>query len=454
MQALLRELVQRAQRLTLADVPADVVAVAKLGLTDFFGVACAGTDMPVAQNVYAYIEENQKREGQSVLLGRNERLAASNAALFNATAGHALDFDDVSWATIGHPSVVVAPVALSCAQSENADGEKLLLAYIAGVEVMHQIARWTMPKLSEQGWHTTPANGVFGATTAAALLMELSEQEMVNALAIAATRAFGIRANFGSQTKALHAGLAAQCGVECALLARCGITGRDNAIEAADGYAQCLALPIDREKVMVDFGEFWDLRENGLVIKQYPCCSGAHPTLDVWREYLESHHLKPEEIESIYAGVSLLGPRELSCHRPINAVQAKFSLEYAVAARLIHGEITVDTYVDEKLQDPRIQDFMQRIDMRIDPELEKLGFIGTAPIRLHVKLKTGEEIALANDLAMGNPEKPLTALQFEKKFMRCVAPRAGEANAQQFWNTLQAIEKASQEAVLALGAIN
>jgi 2-methylcitrate dehydratase PrpD len=135
-------------------------------------------------------------------------------------------------------------------------------------------------------------------------------------------------------------------------------------------------------------------------------------------------------------------------------VQAKFSLEYAIAARLIHGEVGIGTFTDEKVNDPRIQSFMKKVDMRIDPELEKLGFIGTAPIRMRVKLIDGETISLANDLAMGNPEKPLTPAKFEKKFMNCVVPGAGNDAAQRWWTTLQTLESASIEAVASLGALS
>ena len=174
--------------------------------------------------------------------------------------------------------------------------------------------------------------------------------------------------------------------------------------------------------------------------------------LDIWDDFLNERPLSPDDIESIYAGVSLLGPRELSCHHPINCVQAKFSLEYAIAARLIHGEVGVNTFTDEKVLDQRIQSFMKKVHMRIDPELEKLGFIGTAPIRMRVTLKSGATLALANDLAMGNPEKPLTPVKFEKKFMNCVVPGADSELARVWWNTLQTIETATPEAIASLGA--
>lgn len=452
MTGLLSVLAHRAKAISIKNVPFKVRETAKLGLSDFFAVTVAGQGMPVVRSTLSYAQEVLPTQGDSVLLGSSYRTHFLVAALANATAGHALDFDDVSWSTIGHPSVAVAPVSFALAQHTHASGEKILLSYILGVELMHQIARWTMPALSERGWHTTPTNGVFGATTAAAILLNLSEEQFTHALGIAATRAFGLRANFGSQTKALHAGLCAQTGIECALLAKHGITSRDNAIEAADGYAQCFCN-IEKQNYSIKLGEFWDLENVGLVIKQYPCCSGTHPTLDVWGEFIERHDIRVDEIANIEAGVSLLGPRELSCHEPVNAVQAKFSLEYAIASRLIYGDISIDSFSEEKVNDPRVQSLMKRIHMFIDPELAKLGFIGTAPIRMKVVLKNGSEFHLSNDLAQGNPKKPLSESQFSKKFKNCVTRYAPENLTQQWYEQLQTLEKQNTETIFSIGLL-
>ena len=153
-----------------------------------------------------------------------------------------------------------------------------------------------MPALSERGWHTTPVYGVFGAAAAACFIYYgASLMETVNALAIAASRAGGVRGNFGTQTKALHAGLSAADGIECAQMAMCGITGSSGVIEKADGFAKCFvgsSLPKNDEVT-----NEWDLEKNGLVFKRYPCCSGSHPANDVWDEYVRKTNLQVEDIE-------------------------------------------------------------------------------------------------------------------------------------------------------------
>ena len=377
------------------DLPDGEIAAARAALTDFVAVAAAGSGTSVVRNAAAYAAQNERAGGYVQQLGRSVRFSPRTAAFLNGTAAHALDFDDVSWTTIGHPTVGIAPTALSLAVAQGLSGREFLTAYVVGAECAHQIARWTMPQLSEHGWHTTLANGVFGAA---------------------------------------------------------GITGKDDALEASDGYAACFAARLPSEKCTVDVGCRWDLMENGLVFKQYPCCSGTHPALDVWGEWADKVHPKLDDIEAVHLGVSLLGPRELISHCPRNAVEAKFSMEFALASRLVYQRAGIEEFTDDKVLDVRIQALMKKMTMEIDPDLAKLGFIGTAPVRIRIKTKSGV-VCLANDLAKGNPEKPLSESDRKAKFSSCVSPIAGSETAARWWNELSTLELLSPNQLSLLGAL-
>ncbi|PSW11407.1 MmgE/PrpD family protein [Photobacterium sanctipauli] len=439
---LLRQIARWCVNLQWRDIPEPVVALARTAMTDYVAVTIAGSDMPVAKHVQAFAA-SRIEQGKCQIFGTNQTSNVAYASYANGAASHALDFDDVSWTTIGHPTVTVAPVVFAVAQQRQLGGEAMLLAYIAGVEAQHQIARWLMPRLSEQGWHTTPTIGVFGAAVAAGVMMGLDEETLTHALAIAASSASGVRGNFGSQTKAMHAGLAAYSGVNAAELAQIGVTGQPNVIEAPDGFGQCFAQRTDFGGAVLTLGKQWDLIDSGLVFKQYPCCSGSHPAIDCWDELLQERSIHPDEIEYIQVGASLLGPRELVCNLPQNAIEAKFSMQYALAARLIHGEVGVASFTDGKVQEPQVQALMGKIQMRVDPELEKLGFIGTAPVKIRIYLKSGDTLFIENDLAKGNPEKPLSATDIERKFTACVAPKVGEVQCQQWLAVLGQLEAAT-----------
>lgn len=163
-------------------------------------------------------------------------------------------------------------------------------------------------------------------------------------------------------------------------------------------------------------------------------------------------HPKLDDIEAVHLGVSLLGPRELISHCPRNAVEAKFSMEFALASRLVYQRAGIEEFTDDKVLDVRIQALMKKMTMEIDPDLAKLGFIGTAPVRIRIKTKSGV-VCLANDLAKGNPEKPLSESDRKAKFSSCVSPIAGSETAARWWNELSTLELLSPNQLSLLGAL-
>ena len=404
-------------------LPAPAVKTAKLAILDYIGVAIPGSQQPVAQNLLRWAQQRHWDDSASTLF-TNHRLDPENAALVNAAAGHALDFDDTSWATIGHPTTVIVPALLALCQQHNLSGQQLITAYISGVEVSHKIADLIMPMASENGWHTTGIFYALGTAAAASQLLQLTEVQSTEAMALALSRSSGIRSNFGTQAKPYHAGMAAKAGLEAVSLIQAGITASPTALEGVDGFIQCfgdleLAESIRTLSEPVPFGVNWDICTRGYAFKGYPNCSGNHPACDLILELIAREHLAWQQIERIDAGVSLLGPKELVCDHPNTPVEARFSLQFALSAALVYGQITLQEFTEEKIQDARIQEMMPRIQMAVDPELAKLGFIGTAPIKLKIHLKDGQVIDAENDLARGNPEKPFSDDEFAEKFRRC-----------------------------------
>ncbi|MFE1599523.1 MmgE/PrpD family protein [Methylobacterium sp. ID0610] len=400
---------------------AATVAAAQEALIDYVGVALAGSREPVARRIRAWAAARSVSRAAS-LVGAGERLDPENAALCNAVSGHALDFDDTSWTTIGHPTTVVAPAALAVAESCGASGAEALGAYLAGVEVAHRLAERVMPEASRNGWHTTGALYTVGAAAAACALLRPAPETIVHALALALSRAGGIRANFGTQAKPYHAGMAAQAGLEAASLAMAGITASAQAFEGTDGFLDCFAGPAARQRALDEplvFGRPFDLVGRGIAFKRYPCCSGAHPALDLVLDLAREHAIVAEQVAEIRVGTSLLAERELVCHDPRTPAEARFSMEFALAAALVQGGVTLDSFTAEILSAPAIRRLMGRVRMALCPELAELGFIGTAPVRLEIVLADGRVIAGARDLAVGNPERPFGEADRRAKFVAC-----------------------------------
>ncbi|GLK55540.1 2-methylcitrate dehydratase PrpD [Methylopila capsulata] len=437
--------------LRLETLDAAVVAAAREAIVDYVGVALAGAQEPVARNVRGWAATRSHAADAAVLGAGGLKLDRENAALCNAVAGHALDFDDTSWTTIGHPTTVVAPAAFAVAECVGASGADALVAYVAGVEVAHRIAELAMPEASENGWHTTGAFYALGAAAAACALLRLDRATTVSALGLAASRSGGVRANFGTQAKPWHAGIAARNGLEAVSLAQAGVTASPASIEGPDGFVRCLGGAEAFERLgdrPLHFGAPFDLAARGLAFKRYPCCSGSHPACDLIADLAAEHGFRAADVVAIDVGVSLLAKRELVAHAPTTPQEARFSMEFALAATLAAGPLTLGSFTAETLRDPEVRRLMGAVNMSLDPELAALGFIGTAPVTMIVRLADGRTAVGERDLAVGNPERPMSAQDHAAKFMSCAARALPDGDAAALLERLRAIEREPSLAAL------
>ncbi|ESY63175.1 MmgE/PrpD family protein [Mesorhizobium sp. LNHC252B00] len=422
-----------------AQISDQTVSAAQEAFVDYLAVALGGCNEPVSNNVFSWASERSFGSVCSII-GRTERLDPENAAFCNAVAGHALDFDDTSWSTIGHPTTVVAPAAIAIGETVNASGRDVLIAYLVGVEVAHRLADVSMPHVSEKGWHTTSVYYAIGAAAAACVLLGLDHTTTISALGLSISRASGVRANFGTQAKPYHAGMTARNGLEAVSLARAGVTASATAIEGADGFLDCFAgnsTSYVKRIASLTFGAPFDLVSRGVAYKRYPCCSGSHPACDLMLELVVEHNLKPEDIAVINVGVSLLAERELICHEPSTPQQARFSMEFALAAAIAKQEVTLATFHSEVVADAQVRDLMSKVRLRLDDELAQLGFIGTAPVKLEIALIDGRVLRSSRDLAIGNPERPFSDSDRKGKFMMCAVRQLDEKAAAQAYDALQ-----------------
>src|SRR5262249_16285417 len=195
---LLRALADRICRVTFETLPRDAVATAKQGILDTVGVTLAGAREETTAIVARTLRQTAA-EGPALIFGGRERLDVLNAALINGVAAHALDFDDCSNTLGGHPSAPILPALWTLAPG--ASGKAFIAPYAAGVESECKVGRAVHFHHYEKGWHPTATLGTFGSAAACGHLLRLTADEMATALALAASMAAGIKANFGTMTK-------------------------------------------------------------------------------------------------------------------------------------------------------------------------------------------------------------------------------------------------------------
>lgn len=420
-----RLLAEYASTTDLSAAPSEVFDLARSSLVDTVGVAIAGRNEDATRILRGTLGAELPRGSSTVLLD-GTRCDAPTAALLNGTAGHALDYDDVTDITYGHPSVVLWPTVLAAGEQVGANGSELLDAYVVGFEVQCAVAA-AMPVRDHysRGWHSTATIGILGAAAVAARLLHLSEQQACCALGLAASMAGGSRQNFGTMTKPLHPGLAARDGVFAASLAGNGFTADEAQLESSLGYFAMYVDECDVEQVAASLAGSWALTSQGLNVKKYPCCYCTHRTADATLALAAEHRIDGADVRSVHLTLEPDGFAPLIHHRPTTGLQAKFSAEYVIATALLDGRVSLASFTDEAVGRQQAQELLRKVEVAEAPR-PPVGGEEWEQAYAVVRVETGEgEHVLRVDVPSGHCRAPLQRVDIEDKFRDCVAFSGG-----------------------------
>jgi len=392
------------------------------------GLFVAGTDEHSVRILAADADDQGGRE-DALLLGYGQsKVPAAMAARVLGTAAHAHDWDDSQvsidpdhvYGLLSHPTTAPLSAAVVTAQKIGGmSGKDFLLSFLTGYEVECKISEWMYPKHYKGGMHSTGTVGTFGAYIAAAKMMGLRGEKLRCGLGIAGSLAAGIRVNFGTMTKPLHAGRAAENGVIAATLAAQGFTADPEALDGPWGFFAVQGGGISREKIQQGFGKTWSIADPGVSIKPYPCGVLTHPSIDLMLKLITENDIKPEEIEEVilYAASNILNP----IRYPIasNHLQAKFSLPAELAMIAINRKAGKREFSDAFVQSEAMQMMQRKIRTEHDPEIEKLGF-DKMRSRITIRLTDGNSVTeSADERYRGGPDNPLTDGELEEKVQAC-----------------------------------
>jgi len=399
-------------------LPQRVEQLAVLGFTDALGVSLAGASESAVLALLRWVQE-QGGPPAARLIGHGLRVPAASAALVNATAAHALDYDDFAFSN--HPSAVLVPAILAAADTTRADGSMLIRAYAVGYEVWSDAFLREKDLYYDQGWHPTAVLGTLGATAAACVIWGLDATECRHALALAASCAGGVFENFGTMAKPFHGGRASWVGLQAAGMARCGLQASATAIEGRHGLMRAFSPKgqVDLQSPAPQLGQ-WRLSQLGLNIKKYPVVGSAQRGIDAALGLRREHKPDLAQIRCIDAHISDRHAAVMPHHSPTDALQAKFSLEFAIASALVHGAVGMAQLRDEVVRDPQIVRLMSLVKIHTTQEFEP-GWRDAAPFdQIFVQLDGGQTLASPKvRRATGHADTPLTAEQLHEKFMGC-----------------------------------
>jgi 2-methylcitrate dehydratase PrpD len=444
---LTQEVASYVARSRYRDIPKDVVQLARGFILDGLGVALAGSTDECSRIVQRHIRQAAGRR-ESSILGTALAAPAPKAALANGVAGHAMDYDDTQLSTskeavyglLTHPTTPVLAAALAIGETEKVSGEEFVLAYILGVEVECRIADAINPRHYQSGFHSTATMGGLGAAMSVGKLLRLKEEQLIRTLGIAASMASGLRENFGTMTKPLHAGRAAENGLNAALLARDGFTAANNILEARRGFFNAMAGGYDETKISGRLGAPFFMKEPGISIKPYPSGSLSHPAQDLTLDLVRQHDLKPADIERIDVGTNSNVPNALIYPMPKTALEGKFSIPFCMAIAVLERRAGIAQFQDRKVRDKKVIELMKRVTLYVDDELEKLGY-DQVRSRVRIALKDGRAIEGRYDVARGHPQKPMSWAELGDKFRDCAALVLPDKNAEDIVELIARVEE-------------
>lgn len=404
---------------------------------DVIAVTVPGAADAVTRRLFGAVRD--WGSGPSTAVGFGAKLAAPWAALVNGTAAHALDFDDNFDPAKAHATAVLAPAILALAEQEGSSGRACLDAYIAGLQILGRVGQGVNPAHRNRGWHATATVGAIGAAAACARLLKLDAEKAGFAVSVATSMAAGFMSQFGTMVKPIHAGLAAKAGVMAASFARAGINAGLHTLDGRTGMNRLMVGPdyehlrdtlthiehgqtlrFETERV----GEPLLILSSGFRVKRFPNCGSAHRAQDGVLELIARHGFSPDEVEAVHVRAPVTHLNNLMYERPVDPLQAKFSIEYGIACCLSTGDCGLGDFTGEAVARPAVRALMERVHRHPVDKAE-----GEFPTEVEVVLKDGRRFEAKVAMPMGSLAAPFPIDAYWTKYEGCVAGHLGEREA-------------------------
>lgn len=427
------DIAEFAARCTFAEIPGDVVALAKKSILDALGVGLAGAADEGATILRNYVE-SFGGTGSASLLGSAVSAPPALTALSNGMAMHMDDYDDTLRSSVTdvdkgsvHPTAGILSAVLALGQQHGCSGEAILVAYLVGVEAVGKIADAMGPRHFRAGFHGTATCVGLGAAVAGARLLDLSADGIAIALGIAASRSAGLRENFGTMVKPFHAGQAAETGVMAAELASRGFSASGQILEASRGYFSAYGDGFDRGWIEGRLGNPWAFENPGVWIKPFPSGMRTHPGMSALQKMMTKHNFGAGDVDGLRVRTNEAVYNTLLHHRPKTGLQGKFSMEFSLAIILRDGMAGLAAFTDATVQQPDIQAMIAKVDYQAygDEEAQAGEFTNVTTL-LEVTLRDGRRLEERADICKGSTDDPMSFQEVADKVREGAAFRGAK----------------------------
>ena len=405
---------------TFDDIPDQVAQLSKHFVKDWLAAAIGGYGNEAGKAIIKYVQE-EGGNPEARILGSGLKTSLSNAALVNGTLGHLLDFDDFA---PSHPTATILPAALVLGEKLHASGKELILAQVMGYECFNRLyqAAWQYELvLRRRGVHPTSIWGACASAVVAAKMLGLDVEKTRMTLGLAATQAMGLMENFGTPTKGFHCGNAARTGVSSALMVKQGYIASKTILEGSHGFYNALIGEgnYDLSRITHKLGEDWLLLNPGIDTKKYPSCGATLRAIEAGVCLAEENDITPGQVESIEVLINSTRKNFLRFDKPTCGDEAKFSMPYAVAVGLADRDVTLDSYRDEKVNQPVMQELVGKVKLTVMDDSLSDDIKKTTPVT--VTLKNGKVYSKNIVDFTGSAPNPMSDEDLRKKFHYCAS---------------------------------
>lgn len=395
-------------------VPQPAVDAAKRIMRDTLAVAWAGSEAPGMAELRSGMSSPGAAE--CVLWGTGARAATLDAAYLNGVAAAALDYDALHLDALVHSDIVLLPSMLAIAEREHVDGKRFITALAAATDIMCRLGQATR---EHSGWFYTSIHGVFAAAAGCAMLLGQKESAIRDAFGIALFHVGGTQQSMVEKalTKRAMSAIAARAGLFSALLARAGTTAPREAFEGKFGFYS-MYEPGDPAVAVHALGE----RYHGIdvSIKKFPSCGCNHAVIEATLQLAMENDLKPDDVLGARAVISgymnrLVGGAYDPSSNP--QVAAQFSVQYSVAAALVHRRLGVAQIQADAARDPAAIALARKVEVVIDDA--RAGQLAPAEVEIHTRSKGWLKRRIA--ALPGSPESPLSEAELRDKVHECMS---------------------------------
>lgn len=416
-----RRLLEFLHPLQARDLPPEVLDRARYFLLDYLGCAIRGSREPSSAAVQRMIER-MGATGCSTVIGTRIRTIPGLAALANGAASHSIEMDDTHSGGSIHLGTTMYSAALALAETmPDTPTETFLTAVVAGFEAAARIAMAVQPKEHYAlGFHMTPTCGVFGAAITSAKLLGLTFDQTLAAVGIAGSMAAGSMEFLadGAWTKRIHPGLAAQNGIQAALLAAEGFKGPLGILEGRDGFLHGYSRHAITERLTDRLGHSFEILHTA--IKPHACCRYMQGPIDAVLAIMREDNVEPSQIARIEiavleAGWGLVAEPHAKKYNPESVVDEQFSMPFGAAVAALEGAAGLDQFTAEKARSPKVRELMGKVVLVKDPAIEDT-FPREWPARVTIELNHGPSYEKFVRYPKGDPENPLTWDELAAKF--------------------------------------